>query len=42
MWTVVNMARACAANGLVPIVRVADNLPHLILQARDLGAAAGS
>jgi 4-hydroxy-2-oxoheptanedioate aldolase len=40
MQTVENMARACAANGLVPIVRVADNLPHLILQACDLGAAA--
>jgi len=40
MQTVENMARACAANGLVPIVRVADNLPHLVLQARDLGAAA--
>ena len=40
MHTVENMARACAANGLVPIVRVADNLPHLVLQARDLGAAA--
>ncbi len=34
------LARACDANGLVPIVRVADNLPHLILQACDLGAAA--
>jgi 2-keto-3-deoxy-L-rhamnonate aldolase RhmA len=40
MQTLENMARACAANGLVPIVRVADNLPHLILQACDLGAAA--
>ena len=40
MQTVENMARACAANGLVPIVRVADNLPHLILQACDIGAAA--
>lgn len=40
MQTVENMARACAANGLVAIVRVADNLPHLILHARDLGAAA--
>ena len=40
MQTVENLARACAANGLVAIVRVADNLPHLILQARDLGAAA--
>ncbi len=40
MQTVENMARACIANGLLPIVRVADNLPHMILQARDLGAAA--
>lgn len=37
--TIENMARACAANGLVPLVRVAANLPHLIGQALDLGAA---
>jgi 4-hydroxy-2-oxoheptanedioate aldolase len=40
MQTVENLARACAANGIVPIVRVADNLPHLILKACDIGAAA--
>ena len=40
MQTVENLARACAANALVPVVRVADNLPHLILQACDLGAQA--
>jgi 2-keto-3-deoxy-L-rhamnonate aldolase RhmA len=40
MQTIENMARACAANTLVPIVRVADNIPHLICQALDLGAAA--
>lgn len=40
MHTVENMARACAANGIVPLVRVAANLPHLIGGALDLGAAA--
>ncbi len=37
--TIESLARACDASGLVPVVRVADNLPHLILQACDLGAA---
>ncbi len=40
MSTIETLARACDASGLVPLVRVADNLPHLILQACDLGAAA--
>lgn len=39
MQTVENMARACAANGIVPLVRVAANLPHLIGGALDIGAA---
>ena len=37
--TVENMARACKASGIVPLVRVAANLPHLIGGALDLGAA---
>ncbi len=39
METVEDMARACAANGMVALVRVAANLPHLIGGALDLGAA---
>jgi 2-keto-3-deoxy-L-rhamnonate aldolase RhmA len=39
MRTIERMARACTANKLAALVRVAANLPHLISQALDYGAA---